>query len=277
MTTHTAARLLSALLSVCAPAMAHAQDLAPPPGYKLVWADEFDVDGLPDPAKWAYDQHANKGGWYNHELQYYAGPRAENAVVKGGRLLITARQETLSGAPDWGGQRYTSTRLFTRGKADWTYGYFEIRAKLPCGKGTWPAIWMLGSQGAWPAGGELDILEQLGHDPARVFSTVHVAAGHGGNTVGGAQKLTDACSAFHTYQMHWTPQGIHFGVDGFTHLHYPKLDLPPPHGARAWPFDAPQYLLLNMAIGGDLGGTVDDKIFPVTMEVDYVRVWQAVK
>jgi beta-glucanase (GH16 family) len=98
-------------------------------------------------------------------------------------------------------------------------------------------------------------------------------AGHGGQGIGGAVRLPDACTAFHSYQMHWTPDGVSFGVDGFAHLRYPKLEA----GPRAWPFDAPQYLLLNVAIGGDLGGAVDDSIFPVTMEVDYVRVWQAAR
>jgi beta-glucanase (GH16 family) len=241
-----------------------------PAGYQLVWADEFDVDGLPDPARWDHDTGRNKDGWHNHELQYYADRRAENAVVKGGRLLITARKESMSGAADWGGQRYTSARLLTRGRADWTYGFFEIRARMPCGLGTWPAIWMLGRQGDWPALGELDILEHLGREPARVFSSVHTAAGSGGHAVGGAQPLADACTAFHRYQMHWTHDDLRFGVDGFVHLRYPKLEGSP----RAWPFDAPQFLILNLAIGGDLGGPVDDRIFPAVMEVDYVRVYQ---
>ena len=242
-----------------------------PAGYHLVWADEFDTDGLPDPHKWGHDTVMNRQGWHNHELQYYSGPRPENAVVQGGRLVITARKESLSQAADWGGQRYTSARLLTRGLGEWTYGFVEVRAKLPCGRGTWPAIWMLGTGGAWPDDGELDILEQLGQDPTRIFSTVHTRAGFGDRGVGGAQRITDACSAFHRYQMHWTPRGLSFGVDDFVHLNLPKLS-----DAKAiWPFDAPQFLLLNLAIGGDLGGPVDDAIFPVRFEVDYVRVWQA--
>jgi beta-glucanase (GH16 family) len=241
-----------------------------PAGYRLVWADEFDADGLPDPAKWVHDTVRNKEGWHNNELQYYAAPRAQNAVVKNGRLVITARKESLSDAPDWGGQRYTSARLITRGKADWTYGFFEVRAKMPCGRGTWPAIWTLGSGGRWPDDGELDIMEHVGSDPARVSSAVHVRAAHGANPVYGAARLPDACNAFHDYQMHWTRDGVSFGVDGFVHLHYPRQDV----GPRAWPFDAPQYLLLNVAIGGHLGGPVDDRIFPVQMEVEHVRVYQ---
>jgi beta-glucanase (GH16 family) len=247
--------------------------LAVPAGYTLVWSDEFSGAGAPDPAKWSYDTGRNKAGWYNHELQYYSRDRPENAELRDGHLVITARKETLSSAADWGRQRYTSARLLTRGKAEWTYGFFEIRARLACGKGTWPAIWMLGSQGDWPAGGELDILEHIGHQPGRVFSTVHTEAGSGAKGAGAATRLPDACSAFHNYQMHWTGQLIRFGIDGVTHLEYPN----PGSGDAGWPFDAPQFLILNIAIGGDLGGKVDDGIFPVRMEVDHVRVYQQTK
>ena len=244
-----------------------------PAGYSLVWADEFDTDGLPDPSKWAYDTGMNKAGWHNHELQYYAGPRAENAVVKGGRLVISAHKESLSYASDWGGQRYTSARLITQGLRDWTYGFFEIRAKLPCGKGTWPAIWMLNNQGAWPAGGELDIMEHVGREPGRVFSTVHTAAGSGSHGSGAATQMPNACDAFHNYQMHWTAERVRFGIDGVMHFEYKNSGT----GTDRWPFDAPQFLILNIAVGGDFGGDVDDRIFPVTMEVDHVRVYQKSK
>lgn len=267
------AQVICALALCGLPNITGAATFGVPPEYKLVWADEFDTDGPPDPGKWDHDTSRNKVGWHNHELQYYTGPRATNATVKGGRLIIEVRKETMPSNADWGGQAYTSARLKTRGKADWTYGFFEVRAKMPCGKGTWPAIWMLGSKGRWPDDGELDIVEHLGSDPERVFSTVHTSAGHGGSGVGGAVHIPDACQAFHRYQMLWTADVLTFGVDGFTYLHYPRLDV----GPRAWPFDAPQFLLLNIAIGGDLGGNVDDRIFPVKMEVDYVRVYQAEK
>ncbi len=250
--------------------------LVPPAGWQLAWSDEFDVDGLPDPKKWANDTRFNKPGWFNHEQQYYAGPRAENAVVRGGRLLITARRETPAQAADWGGQHYTSARLLTRGLAEWTYGFFETRARLPCARGTWPAIWMLGTQGDWPDNGELDIMEHVGQDPGRVSSTIHMRAGYGDRGVGATVTLPDVCGAFHRYQMLWTERRITFGIDGVQHFTYPRLDTG--SGAdtrRAWPFDAPQFLLLNLAIGGDLGGPVDDARLPATMEVDYVRVWQA--
>jgi beta-glucanase (GH16 family) len=141
---------------------------------------------------------------------------------------------------------------------------------MPCGKGTWPAIWTLGSKGSWPEDGELDILEHLGRDPGRASSAVHTSAGHADHSVYGALRVAAACRKFHRYQMHWTADGVTFSVDGFVHLHYPRLDA----GPRAWPFDDPQYLIVNLAIGGDLGGAVDDRIFPAVMEVDYVRIYQ---
>jgi beta-glucanase (GH16 family) len=244
-----------------------------PSDYKLVWSDEFDANGLPDASRWSYDTAMNKAGWYNREKQYYSGARPENAMTQDGKLIITARKEQLSTQADWGGQSYTSSRLITQGKAEWTYGFFEIRARLPCGKGTWPAIWMLGSQGNWPANGELDIMEQVGSDPTKVFSTVHTTSGSGSNGVGGEDHLTDMCTAFHNYQMLWTESDIRFAVDGKLHATYVNKGI----GSGQWPFNAPQFLILNIAIGGDLGGPVDDSIFPVQMEVDYVRVYQKAK
>lgn len=244
-----------------------------PSDYSLVWADEFSANGLPDASKWVHDTGRNKEGWYNNEKQYYSKPRLENAEVRDGKLIITARKEQMSTEADWGGQAYSSARLITAGKKDWTYGFFEVRAKLPCGKGTWPAIWMLGSQGAWPAGGELDIMEWVGSAPTRVFSTVHTTSGSGGNGSGNATQIADACTSFHNYQMHWTAQQISFGIDGKVHHIYTNAG----KGISQWPFDAPQFMILNVAIGGDLGGAVDDSIFPVRMEVDYVRVYQKSK
>ena len=254
-----------------APSASAPASAAVPSGYRLVWADEFDTPGQPNAAHWVADTVRNKDGWYNNEKQYYAAGRLENAEVRDGRLVITARRESLHTAPDWGGQTYTSARLITRGKADWTYGFFEIRARMPCGKGTWPAIWTLGSGGHWPGDGELDILEHMGHTPLRISSAVHTSAGSGGHAVGGTTRLPDACQAFHDYQMHWTPQAISFGVDGVVHWVYTKRT----RDVDAWPFDKPQFLILNLAIGGDLGGAVDDAIFPVAMEIDHVRVYQA--
>jgi beta-glucanase (GH16 family) len=272
---HTLAGLMALLLGACSSVPAPLPRDAPqalgiPADYVLVWSDEFAGNGLPDPAKWSYDTGMNKQGWHNHEKQYYSGPRAENAEVRDGKLVITARKEQRPDAADWGGQGYTSSRLLTLGKAEWTYGYFEIRARLPCGTGTWPAIWMLNSAVVWPAGGELDIAELIGREPTKVFSTVHTTSGSGGNGSGASTEVLDACSAFHNYQMHWTQQQARFGIDGKTHFVHRNAGT----GKAQWPFDAPQFLILNIAVGGDFGGAVDDSIFPVRMEIDHVRVYQ---
>lgn len=241
-----------------------------PPGYALVWSDEFNRDGAPDPAKWVADTHANKTGWYNGEAQYYSAGQLENARVRNGRLVITARREALTDAPDHGGQRYTSARLITKDRASWTYGFFEVRAKLPCGAGSWPAIWMLGSTRGHPDGGEIDIMEHVGSDPGVVHATIHNRATVGTHGDGASVKLPTACARFHDYQLTWTPDALAIAVDGKPVHRYEKRG----KTAAGWPFDAPQYLLLNLAIGGAMGGRIDDAIFPLAMEVDYVRVYQ---
>ncbi len=241
-----------------------------PAGYRLVWADEFELPGLPDATRWGYDTERNRLGWWNNERQYYAAARFQNSVVEGGRLLITARREALSQLPDWGGQAYSSARLITRGKAAWTYGFFEIRARMPCGTGTWPAIWMLGTGGVWPDDGEIDIVEHVGRNPNEILGTVHTPI-TGGSGNGSRTALPSACTAFNDYQLLWTADEIAIGVNGTVYHRYRN----PRTGRPAWPFDAPQYLLLNIAVGGTLGGAVDDSIFPRTLEVEHVRVWQA--
>jgi len=242
-----------------------------PPGYALVWADEFTGTGLPDVSKWSYDTEANATGWYNHELQYYAAARLENSQVANGELIITARKEALTAAPDYGRQAYTSARLITRGKVSWTYGFFEVRAKLPCGQGTWPAIWMLGANNdPWPANGEIDIMEQVGMKPAEITGTIHTTATAGTFGIGGVTQVIDACTNFHNYQLTWTAESLVIGVDNVPYFTYRN----PGAGKASWPFDAPQYLILNLAIGGDMGGPVDDSIFPAQMKVEYVRVYQ---
>ena len=273
---------LAAALLLALPAPAQAAEgapLAPPPNYRLAWSDEFSRPGLPDERRWDYDTTFNRRGWHNEEKQYYSARRARNARVRGGRLIVEAHREPERARrlPDWGGQAYTSARLVTRGKASWTYGFFEIRAKLPCGRGTWPAIWTLAERRAtgWPGDGEIDIMEHVGHDPGVVHQTVHTEAF---NHVKGTHKnanrrVPDACTAFHNYQLHWTPERIVMGIDGRTLFTFEKGE-----GGRAeWPFDAPQYLILNVAVGGTWGGAkgIDDWALPGRMEVDYVRVWQA--
>lgn len=249
-----------------------------PAGYALAWSDEFDTPGLPDPSKWKYDTVRNQEGWFNNEKQYYAAGREKNARVVNGRLVIEAHNEDISSArfADWGKQKYTSARLITQGLGDWTYGFFEIRAKLPCGRGTWPAIWMLPSDASvkWPAGGEIDIMEHVGFDPGVIHHSIHTSAF---NFSRGTQKTSshtvpDACDAMHKYQLLWTADFMLFGVDD-----QPKLLFKKESDKQArWPFDQPQHLLLNIAVGGNWGGQkgVDDTAFPAQMEVDYVRVYQ---
>ena len=245
-----------------------------PCGYQLVWADEFDsaATALPDASKWNYDIDRNASGWYNNELQYYANARLQNSSTSNGTLKISALREDLTSAADWGGQHYTSARMVTRGKASWTYGIFEIRAKLPCSAGSWPAIWTLGTTtNQWPAQGEIDIMEQTGADKTVVLGTVHTPSGFGGSGSTGSTVVADACNAFHKYQILWTADAIRFLVDD---RQYRTAYVNPRTGLNAWPFDLPQYLILNVAVGGTLGGSVASSVFPMTMEVDYVRVYQ---
>ncbi len=245
----------------------------------LVWSDEFETPGLPDASKWSFDTERNAAGWYNNELQYYSANRMENARVEGGRLIITARKEDLRSAADYGGQHYTSARMITRGKASWTYGFVEVRARMPCGLGTWPAIWMLGTGGRWPEDGEIDILEQRGTSAAAksvVLGTIHTRAynyfnGSLGVGQGSSTTVADACTAFHNYQLTWDADRIRIGVDGTNYFEFAN----PKNGdTTRWPFNNPQFLILNLAIGGDLGGTVDLNFTPQQMEVEYVRVYQ---
>ena len=249
-----------------------------PAGFRLVWSDEFADAGLPDATKWNYDTERNAAGWYNNELQYYGNARLANSSVTNGLLTITARREDLStaGLPDWGGQRYSSARLITRDKASWTFGFFEVRAKLPCGVGTWPAIWMLSTppQTRWPDDGEIDIMEHVGFDAGVVHATAHTGAFNHvrGNHRTATTTIPDACNEFHRYQMTWSANRITVGVDDRNYYQYSNDG----SGNAEWPFDSPQFLILNIAIGGDWGGQmgVNDAIFPVRMEIDYVRVYQ---
>ncbi len=245
-----------------------------PPGYQLVWQDEFDKKGLPDPANWSYDTEANATGWYNHEKQYYAVANPKYSRVANGRLIITARKAALVNEPDYGGQHYTSARLISIGKAEWTYGFFEIRAKLPCGRGTWPAIWMLGSANvAYPLNGEIDIMEQVGSNPTEIDGTIHTKSSEGTFGNGSSTTVDTACTRFHNYQLTWTSKDLTIGVDGTPYYVYHNNG----KGVAQWPFDKPQYLLLNLAMGGDAGGAIDDAALPRRMEVDYVRVFQLPK
>ena len=239
--------------------------------YNLVWSDEFDYTGLPDELKWNYDTAGNAWGWGNHELQHYTAHRKENAWVNDGKLIITARKE------EGFDKSYTSARLTTKHKGDWLYGRMEIRAKVSKGTGIWPAIWMLPTEnkyGEWPHSGEIDIMEHVGYEPDTVHFTVHTGAFNGmlqtqkTNTV----YLPKAEELFYTYAVEWSENKCDFFVDDKKVFTFKKLS----DDTEEWPFDHPYYLILNVAVGGSWGGVrgVDDSIFPQTMEVDYVRVYQ---
>ena len=238
-------------------------------GLKLIWSDEFTTSGLPDSSKWKFDVGGH--GWGNNELQYYTNKDTQNAVVRNDVLVITARKQ------DKENRNYTSAKLLTRGIKEFMYGRIEVRAKLPAGRGTWPAIWMLGSnikEAGWPGCGEIDIMEHVGYNKDSLFGTIHSAAY---NHVKGTQKgkgifITEPYTQFHIYAIDWTAEKIDFLLDGKVYYSVKNEHLT----TKEWPFNQPFYLILNLAIGGGWGGKmgVDDSIFPVVMEVDYVRVYQ---
>ena len=239
--------------------------------YELVWSDEFDTDGVPDPSRWAFN--TGGGGWGNGELQYYR-PKG-NASVENGVLIIEARKEKR------GNCSYSSARMLTRNIADWLYCKIEVRAKLPSGKGTWPAIWMLPTAfayGDWPASGEIDIMEHVGYDPDVIVQSIHTRQTHGDHASNHSAAIPGVREEFHTYGMEWLPDRIIFSIDGEETFAYIKPETP--EGERAsdtWPFDQRMYLLLNLAFGGTWGGAmgIDEGCLPARFEVDYVRVYQS--
>lgn len=235
------------------------------------WADEFNYTGQPDPAKWGYD--IGGSGWGNNELQYYTDSRS-NSNVSDGVLTITARKENVQG------KQYSSARLVSKGKGDFLYGRFEIKAKLPTGRGTWPAIWMLPTDwayGEWPKSGEIDIMEHVGYDQNKVHITVHTDAyNHSKGTEKGKNKIIETASTeFHLYRVDWTPYAVRGYIDDqqvFEFINEGK-------GYSTWPFDKRFHLLMNIAVGGNWGGAqgVDPSVFPQAMEVDYVRVYEMIE
>ena len=228
----------------------------------LVWADEFEIDGSPCSDNWTYDLGA--GGWGNGEAQYYT---RDNAVVNNGFLKITVKKEVFNGS------QYTSSRMLTKGKFDFTYGKVEVRAKLPKGGGTWPAIWMLGSNidtVGWPACGEVDIMEHVGNNQGTVQSAMHTPSSYGGTVNHGQQFLDDVSSEFHVYAVEWTSEKMIFSVDDVVHYTYN----PSTKDNNTWPYDADQFIILNIAMGGGFGGAIDPNFVSSTMQIDYVRVYQ---
>lgn len=239
--------------------------------YELVWSDEFNYSGLPDSKKWSYDTDGNASGWGNNEAQYYTSERLKNSEVKDGFLHINAVKE------DFEGKKYTSARLVTKSKGDWLYGKVEVRAKLPDGRGMWPAIWMLPTDwtyGGWPASGEIDIMENVGYDPYVIVASAHTQSY---NHVIGTQKnakltISDCYTEFHNYILEWDATEYRVYVDENLYFTFKNEG----KGFTVWPFDKRFHLLLNIAVGGNWGGVqgIDDTIFPRSMVVDYVRVYQ---
>jgi len=228
----------------------------------LVWADEFDTPGSPDPAKWGYDIGTGSGGWGNNELEYYTNRQA-NAIISNGTLKIIAQKESYNGSA------YTSARMLTNNLYSFKYGKIDVRAKLPAGTGTWPAIWMLGNNIAtagWPACGEMDIMEQSGSQKSIVLGTMHYPTEIGQYGDGSQTTITTASSEFHIYTALWTPSSIQLSIDG--EVYYTLANSP------ALPFNQPFFIILNVAMGGNLGGTVDPSFTTDQMEVDYVHVYQ---
>ncbi len=237
---------------------------------KPSWSDEFDINGLPDTSKWGYDVGSPYNGWGNNELQYYTDARPENVMISEGVLNIIVRKE------DYKGLGYTSTRLVSKGKGDFLYGRFVVRAKVPQGRGTWPAAWMLPTDwtyGNWPASGEIDILEHVGYDQDVVHITVHTGDyNHSiGTQKGAKKKIQNTTTEFHEYRVDWTPDYIRGFVDNEQIFNFPNER----KGSGSWPFDKRFHWLLNLAIGGNWGGAegVDDTIFPAVYQIDYVRVF----
>ena len=238
------------------------------PAAELVWSDEFNYPGLPDSTKWSYETGGH--GWGNNELQYYTAKRPENARVENGHLVIEARKENFEE------KNYTSARLISKGKGDWKYGRIEVRARIPKGIGTWPAIWMLASTNPlnWPDDGEIDIMEHVGFDQGVIHGSAHSKKY---NHVIGTQKtatirVPDCSDSFHVYALDWTADSILISIDSKIYFSFTNEHT----GSAAWPFDKPFHLLLNIAIGGDWGGKkgIDESIFPVRMELDYIRVYK---
>ncbi|MBP7933207.1 MAG: glycoside hydrolase family 16 protein [Phycisphaerae bacterium] len=254
--------------------------------WKLVWSDEFDKPGLPDAKKWDYEV----GFVRNNEAQFYTRARSENARVEDGRLVIEGRREKWknpdfrpeagSGSRSRRGQEfaeYTSASLITKGKAAWTHGRVEVRAKMPTARGTWPAIWMLGTnirEVGWPRCGEIDIMEFVGFEPGVIHANVHTQKYNHTKGNGKGDKITirDASETFHVYAVEWDVEKMSFFVDEKKYFTYRNER----SGTDAWPFDKDHYLILNLAIGGAWGGQkgIDESAFPQQFCIDYVRVYQ---
>lgn len=227
---------------------------------KLVWSDEFSTDGAPDSSKWGYDLGA--GGWGNNEVENYTN-RLQNASVSGGTLKINLIKEAYQGSS------YTSARILTKGKYSFKYGRIDMRAKLPSGGGTWPALWSLGDNidsTPWPGCGEIDFMEHVGNQLNKIFGTLHYPGHSGGNATGGNTVIPTATTDFHIYSTEWNSSTIKFYIDNQLYFTF--------NNDASLPFNKNFFLIFNLAMGGDFGGQIDPSITKATLEVDYVRVFQ---
>ena len=246
-------------------------DDPPNTGWVLVWSDEFNESEI-DESRWSYDIGTGDWGWGNDEQQYYTS-NSNNSFIENGHLVIRALLQ------NYGGANYTSARMVTRDQGNWTYGRIEVRAKLPGGVGTWPAIWMLPTDwvyGGWPYSGEIDIMEHVGFDPNVIHGTAHTEVYNWWNGIpppGSSIYLNGATSDFHNYILEWDEDYLKWYVDD---MHYFTYANDQEGNYATWPFDQRFHLLLNIAIGGTWGGQqgIDDSIFPVRLEIDYVRVYE---
>lgn len=238
--------------------------------YQLVWSDEFDGTSL-DESNWT--PQTGGGGWGNQEAQYYTD-RSENLRVEDGCLVIEARKES------YGGNEYTSARIYSKGKREFTYGKLEANISLPSGVGTWPAFWTLGNRGSWPNCGEIDIMEHTGSVPNRIFGTLHTLKDRSGSKSSRAYTgISNIENNFHVYGVEWTKEEksgkdvIRFYIDNVVYSEQVEEVI---DDDDYWPFNRPNYFIINLALGGTLGGNIHDDMFasPVLMKVDWVRVYQ---
>lgn len=233
----------------------------------LVMQDEFNTDGAPNPILWNYNIGTGQNGWGNNELQYYTD-RPKNVTVANGYMIITAHRESFNGS------QYTSARLLTKDKFEQAYGRFEARIRLPWGQGLWPAFWMLGADidtNPWPGAGEIDIMELRGQNPATVLGTVHGPGYSGGQSISKSYTLKNGRfdTDFHIFGIEWTPDYVNFYVDDVLYNQITPADVP-----GEWVFNKPFFILMNVAVGGNFVGPPNAQtVFPQTMLVDYVRVY----
>jgi beta-glucanase (GH16 family) len=244
--------------------------------YQLVWSDEFNTDGLPNEKFWNFQTGGDGGG--NDEKQFYT-KSIENSFIKDGKLHIVALKKDMKNC------HYTSARLTTYKRFSMQYGKVEVMAKLPAGKGNWPAIWMLPnsiqekgkSYEGWPLCGEIDIMEMVGKDPDQIHVSLHSELyNHIKKTqVTHFDKIQNATTEFHKYGIEWTEKFIQFYIDDKLFYQASKGENGHVSTNEGWPFDKPYFLILNLAVGGFWGGDIDDAIFPNDFQIDYVRLYKA--